>query len=205
MTKKDEIKATKKEEPKKDTKKIKIIIAIIAVIILIAIAPFGIKWYKESKSDTRVAIQQLKDEIDLLEKDQQDIFMNSGFSDEYYEKAKEIDKLSIELVSKETGLTVKYTILPIIIIGITVVTTLGILLAKLIAKSFDNITFNNQLETNKKHLRAKQQKVVLDVIDRRNNEETKIKALKCPSCKANISHDATKCEYCGTSLVKVKK
>jgi rRNA maturation endonuclease Nob1 len=56
---------------------------------------------------------------------------------------------------------------------------------------------------------ADQQKVVFDMLNRKIVQEemsnTKLKPLKCPSCKANVDHNAKKCEYCGTSLIREKK
>ncbi len=210
MTKEKEVKETKvKDENKKDNKKIKIIIALVIAAILIAITPFGISWYKESKSEVKVSIQKLEDELDTLEQEKHDVFMDEGFSDRYYELAKEIDKVSTELASKQAGLVIKYNILPIIIIGIIAAISIAITVGKIIAKSFDNIPKTNNVIQNQHRVQMGQHKVVLDIIDRRLDEEskkeTKLKPLKCPSCKANISHEATKCEYCGTSIVKVKK
>jgi len=206
--KKEETKEIKKED-KKDNKKIKIIIAVIIALVLIALAPFGISWYKESRNEVKVSIQKLEDELDTLEQEKHEVFMDEGFSDRYYELAKKIDKVSTELVSKEAGLVIKYTILPIIIIGIIIVVTIAITIGKLIAKSFNNITTTTTNIQNQHKVQMGRHKVVLDIIDRRLDEEskkeTKLKPLKCPSCKANISHEATKCEYCGTSVIKVKK
>jgi H+/gluconate symporter-like permease len=207
--KKEETKDTKKEETKKDNKKIKIIIALIIAAVLIALTPFGINWYKESKSEVKVSIQKLEDELDTLEKEKHEVFMDEGFSDSYYDLAEEIDKVSTELASKQAGLVIKYNILPIIIIGIIVAIAIAITIGKIIAKSFDSIPKTNNVIQNHHRIQMGQHKVVLDIIDRRLDEEskkeTKLKPLKCPSCKANISHEATKCEYCGTSVVKVKK
>lgn len=202
--KKEETKEIKKED-KKDNKKIKIIIAVIIALVLIALAPFGISWYKESRNEVKVSIQKLEDELDTLEQEKHEVFMDEGFSDRYYELAKEIDTVSTELVSKEAGLVIKYTILPIIIIGIIIVVTIAITIGKLIAKSFNNITTTTTNIQNQHKVQMGRHKVVLDIIDRRLDEESKLKPLKCPSCKANISHEATKCEYCGTSVIKVKK
>lgn len=202
--KKEETKEIKKED-KKDNKKIKIIIAVIIALVLIALAPFGINWYKESRNEVKVSIQKLEDELDTLEQEKHEVFMDEGFSDRYYELAKEIDTVSTELVSKEAGLVIKYTILPIIIIGIIIVVTIAITIGKLIAKSFNNITTTTTNIQNQHKVQMGRHKVVLDIIDRRLDEESKLKPLKCPSCKANISHEATKCEYCGTSVIKVKK
>lgn len=206
---KEEKEKQKKEEPKKDNQKIKIIIALIIAAVLIALTPFGINWYKESKSEVKVSIQKLEDELDILEQEKHEVFMDEGFSNRYYELAKKIDKVSTELVYKEDSLVIKYTILPIIIIGIIIVVTIAITIAKLIAKSFNNITTTTTNIQNQHKVEMGHHKVVLDIIDRRLDEEskkeTKLKPLKCPSCKANISHEATKCEYCGTSVITVKK
>ena len=198
---------TKKEENKPKNIK-KIIITVIIILALIIGTPFGYNFYKESKSEAKINIQKLEDELDTLEQEKHEVFMDEAFSDRYYELAKEIDEVSTKLTASKANLTIMYNILPIIIIGVIVVILAGIALGKLIASSFSKMTFASPVSNQHKVVMG-QHKVVLDIVDRRlkeeSNKDTKLKPLKCPSCKANVDHEATKCEYCGTSLIKVKK
>ena len=116
----EEITTTKKEEPKKTKKVVLMVIAILIAFSLIAIAPIGIKTFKESKVKQQVKIEKLENEIIELEQQKQEEFFDNAFSDKYYELATEIKEANMELSAAKSGLSIKYTILPIIVITIII-------------------------------------------------------------------------------------
>ena len=205
----EEITTTKKEEPKKTKKVVLIVIAILIAISLIAIAPIGIKTFKESKVKQQVKIEKIENEIIELEQQKQEEFFDNAFSDKYYDLATEIKEANMELSAAKSGLTIKYTILPIIVIIVIMTIALFTIVIKTMVSGFNSLKPPTHSPFQNHRVQMGQHKVVLDIIDRRlkdeQNKDIKLKPLKCPSCRANVEHEATKCEYCGTSLIKVKK
>lgn len=203
-----------KEEPKETTNKVekkpitKKIIIIAIVVILLALSPFGVKWFTESKQNDVAKIETLEKELKVLEKKQDQEFDNFAFSGNYYTLAEEIAEKHLEIEAAKASLTIKYTIVPIIAGCVLLFILILVFAISAMVSGFNKI--DEQAAKTRKARQAERvkmgrHKIVLDVIDRRNNEDVKLKPLKCPSCNASVEHDAKKCEYCGTSLIKVKK
>ena len=185
-------------------RKFKIAMIIIFITVLISLTPIGIKFYNESKNEMNSSIKNIQEELTTTETEQGKVLLEEGFSKNYYELAEKIDGKSTELMRLKTKKRIIYTIIPIIVLGSIILIGSLIMIGNIIADSFRKIPIN-QTDKSKNIFKKDNQKVVLHIIDRSKPENIDIKPLKCPSCKANLTHHETKCEYCGTNIVKTKK
>ena len=206
-----------KTEAKNDTQKaktslIKIIIIIAIIISINTLGPLIHIKIETAKYNEQQEIIKLEEQKIELEAEKTAVFKKNGFTKKYYTLENDLDKIKEKIASKESTISFRYTFLPIIVTAVLVAILLfGFVLSIIIS---DVKRFSHSFPKSSHHMNihkqvADQQKVVFDLLNRRIQQEelknTKLKPLKCPSCKANVEHDATKCEYCGTSLIRVKK
>lgn len=199
-------------------KKSKIIIGIV-ILILVATLPFLISKVNEKNSKIKTEIVELKEQQSDLKVKKNQEFTSNGFTKYYYELEEEL--LNTQQKIKDNEMKIETSSVLLILGGVIIIfIVIGTIFIRLTSFSFSRIlsfggkdgknhfslfsSFSNTHKTILNH-----QERIFNIIDKRLEQEelknTKLKALKCPSCRANVSHDATKCEYCGTSLIKVKK
>lgn len=207
------IKKTEEIDTQKEkTKLIKIIILIAIIICIFAFGPTLYNKFETAKYNEQQEVKKLEDKKIDIEVEQKAEFKEEGFTKKYYTLENDLNDIKSEITKKEASITFRYTFLPIIVTAIIVAAFLIGFVIKLIVSDMNKMTpsFNHLGH----HARlskqvADQQKVVFDLLNRKITQEelanTKLKPLKCPSCKANVEHGAKKCEYCGTSLIRVKK
>lgn len=195
---------TKTKQQQKEKSKIKKIITtiliIVVIIALVVSSPFIYKAIDAAKTKEEKILETLKNQEIELDVQQNEEFKDNGFSKKYYELKEQIKDISFQVTSLEASITFRYTFLPIIIIALIVVIGGISFVINIIVKDFQKMT--PKLNHTAFRLRP-HDKTVLNRHD--INHPTKLKPLKCPSCKANLEHGALKCEYCGTSVIKVKK
>ena len=194
----------KKQTTKKPTKTKKYLTIILIAIIIVALiisSPAIYTAMNNAKADEEKTLEVLKTQkIEKeLEKDKE--FKSDGFSQKYYELKDELNDLNIKVNTLEASITFKYTFLPIIIIALVVVVGGFSLVISIIVKDFQKMTPN--LKQIQLRIQPADPRTILNRYE--PERPTKLKPLKCPSCKANLEHGAVKCEYCGTSVVKEKK
>lgn len=202
----------------KKKKKSKIIIGII-ILILIATLPFVIPKINEQQSKIDNEIAELQDKQTDLKAQKSQEFKINGFTKKYYEIEQELSNINQQIQDKEMKQESFFVIfilggavLFFIIIVSTFIRFTSFSFSRVLSFGGKNgeshfSLFNSFSNTHKTILNHQER--IFNIIDKSLEQEelknTKLKALKCPSCKANVSHDATKCEYCGTNLIKVKK
>ena len=191
---------------------IKIGILVLAIISIVIFGPIVYNKIDTAKYNAQQEVEKLKDKKIDIELEKKAEFKENGFTKKYYTLENDIDKINGEINSKEGSITFKYTFLPIIITAIIVAVLMFLFIINIVVSDMNKMT--RSISKNGSHMNlhkqvADQQKVVFDMLNRRIEQvemaNTKLKPLKCPSCKANVEHDAKKCEYCGTSLIRVKK
>lgn len=205
-----------KKQVKTEKKKISgyIFMGFIFLIVISAII-FGPKVYQKvniGKENEIKKIEKLEKENINLEVEKDTEFENNGFSKKYYELDNKIDKNKNKITAAEANITFKYTFLPIIITTALVAFVLFGIVFNIMVSDMKKMTpklnkLGKTFGVNQQV--SEQQKAIFDLLNRRLEQEelknTKLKPLKCPSCKANIEHNAKKCDYCGTSLIREKK
>lgn len=203
------------EEQDTQKEKIKLVKIIILVAVIICVFAFGPTLYNKfetAKYNEQQEVKKLEDKKIDIEVEKKAEFKENGFTKKYYTLENDLNDMNSEINKKEASITFRYTFLPIIVTAIIVAALLIGFVIKLIVTDMNKMTpsFSRLGYHARLHQQvADQQKVVFDLLNRKITQEelsnTKLKPLKCPSCKANVEHGAKKCEYCGTSLIRVKK
>lgn len=192
-----------KPQVKEKSKLKKVIITILIIVAIIALAissPFIYKAIDASKAKEEKILETLKKQEIELGVQEKEEFKDNGFSKKYYELKEQLKDVSFQVTSLEASITFKYTFLPIIIIALIVVIGGISLVINIVVKDFQKMT------PKLNHAAFRLRPYDKTILNRHDiNHPTKLKPLKCPSCKANLEHGALKCEYCGTSVIKVKK
>ena len=210
------MKKTQIEEPKNIEKKnigkyIRIGILVLLVVLAIGFGPTIYDKFETSKYNAEKSLEKLEEKKIDLDVEQNAEFKENGFSKKYYTLENDIDKVREDIAIKKASISFKYTFLPIIVSAVLVAIVLFGIIINIVVSDMKKMTpAFNRLGKNFAHHQQvmDQQKAVFDLLNRRIEQEdlknTKLKPLKCPSCKANVEHGAKKCEYCGTSLIREK-
>lgn len=197
-------------------KKITIISITILVILIVVGAFFGIqKAQKDNQKKVEAAEQLL---ITLEEKEiklktsQHEIFLNEGFSEEYYKVSSELENIQSQIsennrivsnYSSDKGIF--FTILPVVAIAIFGISfiTVFVMIIILIYRNVTGhhnipakVSVNKQTEDMVNMLG----KVAVNMAKEINPE---YKSLKCPNCGAALADNVEVCEYCNAPLTKV--
>ena len=192
-----------KPQVKEKSKLKKVIITLLIIVAIIALAissPFIYKAIDAAKKSEEKTLEALKEQKVDLEIQKNDEFFDNSFSKKYYELKDQLNDINIQITTLEASITFRYTFLPIIIIALIVVIGGISLVINIMVKDFQKMT------PKLNHAAFRLRPYDKTVLNRHDiNHPTKLKPLKCPSCKANLEHGALKCEYCGTSVIKVKK
>jgi flagellar basal body-associated protein FliL len=205
-------KVEEQDTQKEKVKLIKIIILVAVIICILAFGPTLYNKFETAKYNEQQEVKKLEDKKIDLELAQKAEFKEEGFTKKYYTLENDMNDIKSKIAKKEASITFKYTFLPIIVTAIIVAVLLIVFVIKIIVSdmnkmtpAFSNLGYHARIQKQV----ADQQKVVFDLLNRKITQEelanTKLKPLKCPSCKANVEHGAKKCDYCGTSLIRVKK
>lgn len=207
------IKKTEDQDTKKEKiKLIKIIILLALIICIFAFGPSLYNKFETAKYNEQQEVKKLEDKKIDIEVEKKAEFKENGFTKKYYTLENDLNDIKSEINKKEASIAFRYTFLPIIITAIVVASLLIGFVIKIIVSDMNKMT--PAFSRLGHHARmqqqvADQQKVVFDLLNRKITQDelanTKLKPLKCPSCKANVEHGAKKCEYCGTNLIRVKK
>lgn len=192
-----------KPQVKEKSKLKKVIITLLIIVAIIALAissPFIYKAIDAAKKSEEKTLEALKEQKVDLEIQKNDEFFDNSFSKKYYELKDQLNDINIQITTLEASITFRYTFLPIIIVALIVVIGGISLVINIVVKDFQKMT------PKLNHAAFRLRPYDKTVLNRHDiNHPTKLKPLKCPSCKANLEHGALKCEYCGTSVIKVKK
>lgn len=192
-----------KPEVKEKSKLKKVIITILIIVAIIALvisSPFIYKAIDAAKKSEEKTLEALKEQKVDLEIQKNDEFFDNSFSKKYYELKDQLNDINVQITTLEASITFRYTFLPIIIIALIVVIGGISLVINIMVKDFQKMT------PKLNHAAFRLRPYDKTILNRHDiNHPTKLKPLKCPSCKANLEHGALKCEYCGTSVIKVKK
>lgn len=182
-----------KETKQKNNKLIKIMIIILAVII-ISIIGFVFLNNGPDKEQVEQRINELKEQEIILSAAENKAFLTGGFSEEYYRIQSELNGVKKELAELDMYSNASYVFIPIIMFSLIAFGIIFVIFSNVISgfrRTHD--TFD----------------LVHDVIRTRIKEQelrnTKIEAIECPNCKANLKPGATKCEYCRTHVQRVQK
>jgi uncharacterized protein YpmB len=188
------------KEKSKLKKVIITILIIVAIIALVISSPFIYKAIDAAKKSEEKTLEALKEQKVDLEIQKNDEFFDNSFSKKYYELKDQLNDINVQITTLEASITFRYTFLPIIIIALIVVIGGISLVINIVVKDFQKMT------PKLNHAAFRLRPYDKTILNRHDiNPPTKLKPLKCPSCKANLEHGALKCEYCGTSVIKVKK
>lgn len=188
------------KEKSKTKKIITIILIIAAVVALVISSPFIYKAVDAAKKSEEKTLETLKEQKVDLEIQKNDEFFDNSFSKKYYELKDQLNDINVQITTLEASIAFRYNFLPIIIIALIVVIGGISLVINIMVKDFQKMT------PKLNHTAFRIRPYDRTVLNRHDiDRPTKLKPLKCPSCKANLEHGALKCEYCGTSVIKVKK
>ena len=196
----------------------KITIIILALLIIGGII-FGVVKTKQNSNEkikqAETELITLKEKEIQLQLQENEIFFEEGFSEEYYKTKNELETVREQIRENENiidgfgdgdSMFGIMQILFFVIFGLAfffIFTTIIVTIYRTIKGHNNitpNITINDQTTDQMEKMATMLGKVAIDMAKEMNPE---YKSLKCPNCGANLTDDVDKCEYCDAPLTKV--